>query len=428
VASPLLASYQLPEYIITTDIESDPDGNIYIAGYNADAFAHLLNSTWIYPQNDFIAKISYSSGLVFDWVYVPFNSAKTLNYDYLGDGALSLGTFKQGSTDYIIISSGTALDILDNTGAQTSLNHTYSINTSYTDRTNRIAVDRLNSRLYYLDNSYLPTMPLYAEINCLDFSTTSPFFSVNSARPTKIVLTTGSQQMGLSYDLKVDNTLGGTGNIYVVKGDEIISISGSSWNINGTPSWSRETFMPSTTQASASTYSRTFTDPDMSALDRCLTFDDNLVSNGNIYIGGIATNINQLYLNSTLTPPFLPAVTGSSETSYGFIIRLDNANGAFYKTNSGETDIMRVDISDNPWVSIFPNPTKDQLNIAFNVLSKNATVSIYDMTGRIVIDKTMDISGGKSQAIDLSDMADGTYEVHVRSGSNVAVKKVVKIH
>lgn len=400
-------------YLVTTDIESDPDGNVYIAGYNSSSTnSYTLGTTSIGPNQEFIAKLNTSSttigGLSFYWVSLPINYAGISQpYNYITDGTLSLGTFKQSGTDYIIISSGEYIDLLyGSSGAQVATNQTYTTGASI-DRTTRIAVDNANSRVYLLNNSS-PNIKLFP----ITYATSGTLFQATTGLSVLTVSTSGV----LGYDLKMDNS--GTSNLYVVSANQIISVSTSSWAVN-TTSWGD--FIPSGYSNS------TYTSPDQSALDRSLTFDDNLNTDGNIYIGGVATNNHQIYINGA-SPAYSPSVTSGITTTYGFIIRLDVNTGQYKILNANPNDsAVANNISDNPRIAIFPNPFDNQLNLIFNVANKEAMVTVYDVTGRIVFKQKMQISNGMIETIDLSGLDDGAYQVYVASGTESVVNKIIKM-
>ena len=68
-------------------------------------------------------------------------------------------------------------------------------------------------------------------------------------------------------------------------------------------------------------------------------------------------------------------------------------------------------------ITIYPNPATDILNID---VIKNVSVSIIDMTGKIILQSNQ-------KHIDVSGLAKGIYSVVIISGNNKVVKKLVKM-
>lgn len=92
----------------------------------------------------------------------------------------------------------------------------------------------------------------------------------------------------------------------------------------------------------------------------------------------------------------------------GFFVRTSSSNLATTKANKEE-------------ISIYPNPVKEVLNI--NLASKNGSVKIFDMSGKLV--KTAEAN--KSAAINVSSLSKGLYIVEITTdGNNKVTKKMIK--
>lgn len=80
-------------------------------------------------------------------------------------------------------------------------------------------------------------------------------------------------------------------------------------------------------------------------------------------------------------------------------------------------------------VSIFPNPTQDELNVVFNS-SKSAIVNyqLTDLSGKSIFVGKWAIKPGEptQQKIDVHAISDGVYLLVIQSGSEQTVKKVIK--
>ena len=86
-------------------------------------------------------------------------------------------------------------------------------------------------------------------------------------------------------------------------------------------------------------------------------------------------------------------------------------------TNALGTDELEV----SETMKVYPNPVKDQLQIAFT--SKISTASIYNLLGQEVIATKIDANEG---SIDVSHLAPGTYIVKVMAGDAIKTLKIVK--
>jgi len=73
--------------------------------------------------------------------------------------------------------------------------------------------------------------------------------------------------------------------------------------------------------------------------------------------------------------------------------------------------------SDSPTISVYPNPAKDVLNISTDATSSMVQVTILDLTGKELIQKTH--SDNKAQ-IDISALSAGIYVVHCKTATGVS--------
>lgn len=84
----------------------------------------------------------------------------------------------------------------------------------------------------------------------------------------------------------------------------------------------------------------------------------------------------------------------------------------------GENEIA----ANNNEFKIYPNPADDFINISTNNNFKNADVSLFDISGKLVLEKEIDSDNNK---IDISDIISGTYIVKIKSGNKVEQQKIV---
>jgi len=70
-------------------------------------------------------------------------------------------------------------------------------------------------------------------------------------------------------------------------------------------------------------------------------------------------------------------------------------------------------------IAIYPNPTKDKLNVVSSRFG-NVLVTLYSISGQIVINET------NKKVIDLSNLQDGVYFMHVSVAELTFIRKVIK--
>ncbi|RZM09828.1 MAG: T9SS type A sorting domain-containing protein [Pedobacter sp.] len=74
---------------------------------------------------------------------------------------------------------------------------------------------------------------------------------------------------------------------------------------------------------------------------------------------------------------------------------------------------------------LYPNPAKEHVTIRYDFSGSNATIEVYDISGRNISKNTLTSSNGEIQ-LDTSTYAAGMYMVVVRqNGVCVAQKKLV---
>ncbi|MCH2224089.1 MAG: T9SS type A sorting domain-containing protein [Crocinitomicaceae bacterium] len=93
---------------------------------------------------------------------------------------------------------------------------------------------------------------------------------------------------------------------------------------------------------------------------------------------------------------------------------------------TGSNDAASIDESTIADVNIFPNPAVDLLNVSFEASDVNYTVSIKDLSGRVVATEGVDgFSGVKNVAFNVADIAEGSYIVVISSTAGVYTQNVV---
>jgi hypothetical protein len=111
-------------------------------------------------------------------------------------------------------------------------------------------------------------------------------------------------------------------------------------------------------------------------------------------------------------------------------LSMENSTGLYYSNSfagitnmtTGITSIDEMGAND---VRLYPNPARDVVTIDFANGSNNvATVSFFDMHGRIVMEEI--ISAGNSE-INVTNLKQGVYFVSIKSANfNKTIKLVIK--
>jgi len=85
-----------------------------------------------------------------------------------------------------------------------------------------------------------------------------------------------------------------------------------------------------------------------------------------------------------------------------------------------------VDDESSVSVTVFPNPTKGQINISLAEGVDNGTVMVRDLTGKVVYTQQLnDVAGGQTISFSIGDKANGVYLVEVKGDSFRSTRKVV---
>lgn len=101
-----------------------------------------------------------------------------------------------------------------------------------------------------------------------------------------------------------------------------------------------------------------------------------------------------------------------------------------FKFRDVTTELGLVDVTEDIFFGIYPNPTTNkQISIIYDIDKANTTtneLSIYTLNGQQVFHKTLkNTSGFYSQQIDLSNLKEGMYLLQFKSGDRVTAKKII---
>jgi hypothetical protein len=92
-------------------------------------------------------------------------------------------------------------------------------------------------------------------------------------------------------------------------------------------------------------------------------------------------------------------------------------------TGTKETVVAAADLG----LTAYPNPTKDNLTIAYKASGNAASVQIFDMVGRVVANYNLESAIAETtQTISVATLTPGVYIVKVKEGNTVSSTKFVK--
>ncbi len=80
----------------------------------------------------------------------------------------------------------------------------------------------------------------------------------------------------------------------------------------------------------------------------------------------------------------------------------------------------------NSFVTLYPNPAKELVNIEFTNTKGNTNIVVLDITGKILFDKNIDSSNGL-YTLNVSNFDRGMYIVKVRVGNTTSTKKLLLV-
>jgi subtilisin-like proprotein convertase family protein len=159
--------------------------------------------------------------------------------------------------------------------------------------------------------------------------------------------------------------------------------------------------------------------------DVIATFDDS----------GIAlTCANNPAVSGTIKPTqLLSAFNGQSANGVWTLRVFDAFNGDGGAINGWSLNICKTEaalgVSSSGFVnlSVFPNPSKDQVTVQFQPQSSEPiAITIYDLRGRQISTNNYSNSGNFTETISLSNFTSGVYLLKIKDGESVVTKKIIK--
>ncbi len=116
-------------------------------------------------------------------------------------------------------------------------------------------------------------------------------------------------------------------------------------------------------------------------------------------------------------------------TGYGVVYQANKvvvtvpSNLTNTNSNVEAEDALSSTIS-NKVFSVFPNPATKMINVSYRVKNKSATLQIFNIDGKAVVQKI--ITGGSNSKIDISQLAAGTYVLQLKDGEITQSAKFIK--
>ncbi len=134
------------------------------------------------------------------------------------------------------------------------------------------------------------------------------------------------------------------------------------------------------------------------------------------------------YTYSWNTVPAQTTVTATGLAAGVYACQVTDANGCKVTVSVGVEATLSVNpqtLGITAW-NIYPNPVKDQLNLSISLSGKeNITVSIYDLTGKLIFSGAENGATTFQKLINVSSWAQGVYWVKIQTGKGSFTEKLL---
>lgn len=134
----------------------------------------------------------------------------------------------------------------------------------------------------------------------------------------------------------------------------------------------------------------------------------------NLHSGGHGNILIKIRSNSALVTGDMVSKKANIYFDYNFPVETAPENTVFQSLSNPDVEVDAT-------ISVFPNPTKGNINI--NCGNTIKSVQLYDVQGRVL---QTNLINEKQATIDMSTQSAGVYFIKVISDNGMAVKKVVK--
>jgi hypothetical protein len=119
----------------------------------------------------------------------------------------------------------------------------------------------------------------------------------------------------------------------------------------------------------------------------------------------------------------LPQLQGQGLVRFKFEAVSNNGNNIYLDDINIENWTVGINEPAMQKIAIYPNPAAHQITIDANGIVGDAVVTIYDLQGKLLLNKHIDAS--KSITVDVSNLASGLYMVKVSSTSGDSFQKLI---
>ncbi len=103
---------------------------------------------------------------------------------------------------------------------------------------------------------------------------------------------------------------------------------------------------------------------------------------------------------------------------YYRLVQVDFNGAEFY------SNVLRLH-AENHNTEVYPNPVQDELNIRFNKLASPARIYLYDIHGKLLIEKGVE-AGSTKLSLNTNDLISGIYFINIEGNDISFMKKLVK--
>ncbi len=146
---------------------------------------------------------------------------------------------------------------------------------------------------------------------------------------------------------------------------------------------------------------------------------------GNV-LSSSSTSDNQWYLNNSPIP-------GATQKNYlveqngDYHVVVTNANNCSSQSNKVHFSTVGIDkVEDFGVTKVYPNPTSDELNIEFSENSSKVKVELYDITGKLVKQYSLNsVASNRVKTLHLDDVTNGVYSLRILMNESQRIYKVV---
>jgi len=117
--------------------------------------------------------------------------------------------------------------------------------------------------------------------------------------------------------------------------------------------------------------------------------------------------------------------TASASGDYAVIVS-DTISGCSDTSVCTMVTFVGVAENDREFISLYPNPVQDELSISLTDLEGDVVFSVFDLTGKLVLSKDVNVQSGKTIELNVNELATGQYQLAVRSKMKTFATKFIK--